>query len=114
MSTHRIKPHPLNRNFVWHMPAPAGLSYLSKTQYRAFNDDGFVKLEGVFTPAEVAAVIAFSSLSPHRTGPNLRKGSVRKAYILQYAPDGAYTVRDGVKALQDDPARQFKILQGGK
>jgi hypothetical protein len=39
----------------------------------------------------------------------LETGSVRKAYILQYAPDGAFTIRDGVKTKQDDPARQFKI-----
>jgi phytanoyl-CoA hydroxylase len=263
-----FKPHPLSRDFVWSMPAPNDLRYLSAEHYRAFDKNGFVKLEGVFTPAEVASVIAaidpieqkgeawlrgkggkvsiaeadvitftthlvtrsdvlrafaahpkvkdichdliggdvrlywdqsvykktgkeqefpwhqdngytfiepqqyltlwiplvdvdeengcpwiapgvhrrgtlehwltpigykclqdvpdaiavpgkagdviaFSSLAPHRTGPNLRKGSVRKAYILQYAPDGAHTIRDGVKTPQDDPARQFKILDGG-
>ena len=58
---------------------------------------------------EAGDVIAFSSLAPHRTGPNLETGSVRKAYILQYAPDGAFTIKDGVKTKQDDPARQFKI-----
>ncbi len=68
--------------------------------------------DAVAVPGKAGDVIAFSSLSPHRTGPNLKKGSVRKAYILQYAPDGAYTIRDGVKAQQDDPARQFKILDG--
>jgi phytanoyl-CoA hydroxylase len=262
-----IKPHPLSRDFVWSMPAPHDLRYLSAEQYRAFDRNGFVKLEAVFTPAEVASVvaaidpieekgeawlrgkggkvsiseadvitftthlvtrsetlrafaahprvkdichdligdnvrlywdqsvykktgkeqefpwhqdngytfiepqqyltlwiplvdvdeengcpwlapgvhrrgtlehwltpigykclqdvpdavavagkagdvIAFSSLAPHRTGPNLKKGSVRKAYILQYAPDGACTIRAGVKTRQDDPARQFKILNG--
>jgi|SRR5579871_461065 len=269
MSTHQIKPHPLNQDFVWRMLEPAGLGYLSREQFRAFNDDGFVKLEGVFTreeiqsviaaidpieqkgeawlrgkggkvsiseadvitftthlvtrsevlrafaahpkikgichdligddvrlywdqsvykktgkeqefpwhqdngytfiepqqyltlwiplvdvveengcpwiaprvhkrgtlehwltpigfkclesvpdavsvPAKAGDVIAFSSLAPHRTGPNLRKGSVRKAYILQYAPDGAYTLRDGVKTMQNDAARQFPILRRGK
>lgn len=264
-----IKPHPLSRDFVWSMPAPHALRYLSCEQYRAFDKNGFVKLEGVFTPDEVAAVIAaidpieekgeawlrgkggkvsiseadvitftthlvtrsdvlrafaahprvkdichdligddvrlywdqsvykktgkeqefpwhqdngytfiepqqyltlwipivdvdedngcpwiapgvhrcgtlehwltpigykcledvpdavavpgkagdviaFSSLAPHRTGPNLKKGSVRKAYILQYAPDGAYTIRDGVKTRQDDAARQFSILMDGR
>jgi hypothetical protein len=34
---------------------------------------------------------------------------VRKAYILQYAPDGAFTIRNGVRVRQDDTARQFKI-----
>ncbi|MEJ0026591.1 MAG: phytanoyl-CoA dioxygenase family protein [Rhizomicrobium sp.] len=259
-----IRPHPLNKDFAWSMPAPKGLRALTPEQYAQFDDQGFVRLEGVFTPEEVAAVaaaidpleakaeeqlrsmggrisiseadvitftihmvtksdvlkrfaahpkiqaichdliggavrlywdqsvykktgkaqefpwhqdngytfiqpqqyltlwiplvdvdaengcpwiapgvhkrgtlahwltplgfkcletvpdavcvpgkagdvIAFSSLAPHRTGPNLVKGSVRKAYILQYAPDGAYTTRNGVKARQDDEARQFRI-----
>jgi ectoine hydroxylase-related dioxygenase (phytanoyl-CoA dioxygenase family) len=264
-----IKPHPLNRDFVWRMTGPGRLRHLTPTQYQAFNDDGFVKLEGVFSPNEIERVIAaidpieqkgeewlrgkggkvsiseadvitftthlvtrsqilrdfaahqkikdichdligddvrlywdqsvykktgkeqefpwhqdngytfvepqqyltlwiplvdveeengcpwiapglhkrgtlehwltpigfkclqdvpdavavpgkagdviaFSSLAPHRTGPNLRRGSVRKAYILQYAPDGAYTIRDGVKTAQDDPSRQFRILDRGR
>ncbi|MBS0469612.1 MAG: phytanoyl-CoA dioxygenase family protein [Proteobacteria bacterium] len=65
--------------------------------------------DAVCVPGKAGDVIAFSSLAPHRTGPNLVKGSVRKAYILQYAPDGAYTIRSGVKALQDDAERQFLI-----
>jgi phytanoyl-CoA hydroxylase len=67
----------------------------------------------VSVPGKPGDVIAFSSLAPHRTGPNLRRGTVRKAYILQYAPEGAYTVVDGVKTLQNDPDRQFPVLQGG-
>ncbi len=70
--------------------------------------------DAVCVPARAGDVIAFSSLAPHRTGPNLKKGSVRKAYILQYAPIGAFTIRDGVRAAQDDPDRQFPILEGGK
>ena len=260
-----IKAHPLNRDFVWHMPEPQGLRHLSLAQYRAFDELGFVKLENVFSPQEVSAVIgaidplerkgeewvrskggkvmiseadvitftthlvthsevmrefavhskikdichdliggnvrlywdqsvykktakeqefpwhqdngytfiepqqyltlwiplvdvdedngcpwvapglhkrgtlahwltpigykclddvpdavsvtgkagdviAFSSLTPHRTGPNLKTGFVRKAYILQYAPDGAITIRDGVTTPQNDPQRQFRIL----
>ena len=69
--------------------------------------------DAVCVPGRAGDVIAFSSLAPHRTGPNLQTGSVRKAYILQYAPDGAFTVRSGVKAEQNDPARQYKILGGG-
>ena len=37
-------------------------------------------------PARAGDAIIFSSLSPHRTGPNLKTGTVRKAYILQYCP----------------------------
>lgn len=67
-------------------------------------------------PAEASRgdAIVFSSLSPHRTGPNLRKGTVRKAYILQYAPDGAHTVAEnGTRTLQCDPDRQFPVLVKG-
>lgn len=69
--------------------------------------------DAVSVPASAGDVIAFSSLTPHRTGPNLKQGTVRKAYILQYAPDGAYTIREGVRALQNDPERQFPILERG-
>lgn len=68
-------------------------------------------------PAEARRgdAIVFSSLSPHRTGPNLRKGTVRKAYILQYAPDGAYQVTEGGdRTLQCDPDRQFEVLRNGE
>ena len=66
-------------------------------------------------PAQAGDAIVFSSLAPHRTGPNLKKDTVRKAYILQYAPDGAYALgEDGNRIEQSDPDRQFKILDSGK
>jgi phytanoyl-CoA hydroxylase len=62
--------------------------------------------------AEPGDVVVFSSLTPHRTGPNTTD-EVRKAYILQYAPDGAEVVRpeDGslTRIVQDDPERQFLV-----
>jgi phytanoyl-CoA hydroxylase len=67
-------------------------------------------------PVEAAAgdVVVFSSLTPHRTGPNT-SDAVRKAYILQYAPDGAVALRgeEGRPEPQDDPARQFPVVTGG-
>ena len=71
--------------------------------------------DAVCVPAKAGDIIVFSSLAPHRTGPNLRKDTVRKAYILQYAPDGAHAIaEDGQRIPQTDPGRQFKILDGGK
>lgn len=70
--------------------------------------------DAVPAPAKRGDAIIFSSLAPHRTGPNLKEGTVRKAYILQYAPDGAEAIKDGERIPQDDPARQFAILAGGK
>jgi hypothetical protein len=42
------------------------------------------------------------------------RGSVRKAYILQYAPEGAYTIRNGEHLGQNDPERQFVVLSQGE
>jgi phytanoyl-CoA hydroxylase len=68
----------------------------------------------VAVPAKAGDAVVFSSLTPHRTGPNLT-GAVRKAYILQYAHDPSVaTYRDGRQATQDHPERQFKILEGGR
>jgi hypothetical protein len=40
----------------------------------------------------------------------LRAGTVRKTYILQYAPDGAVALRDDQPPEpQTDPARQFRV-----
>jgi ectoine hydroxylase-related dioxygenase (phytanoyl-CoA dioxygenase family) len=71
--------------------------------------------DAVPAPAKAGDIVVFSSLAPHRTGPNWRAGSVRKAYILQYAPDGARTtLPDGRVLEQRDPTRQFPILEGGR
>ncbi len=70
--------------------------------------------DAVAIPARAGDAIVVSSLAPHRTGPNLKTNSVRKAYILQYAPDGAIAYPAGGGAIvQDDPDRQFKILEHG-
>lgn len=83
--------------------------WLTPIGYKCLEDAA----DAVCVPGRAGDVIAFSSLAPHRTGPNLKTGSVRKAYILQYAPDDAYSVRNGARLRQDDPARQFKILENG-
>jgi ectoine hydroxylase-related dioxygenase (phytanoyl-CoA dioxygenase family) len=71
--------------------------------------------DAVPVPAKAGDAIVFSSLTPHRTGPNLKTGTVRKAYILQYAHDPSLaSYRDGRQAAQDDPERQFKVLAGGR
>lgn len=59
-------------------------------------------------PVRAGSVLVFSSLMPHRTGPNLTR-EVRKTYILQYAPDGARVVETGAPC--DAPDRQYLILK---
>ena len=64
----------------------------------------------VAVEAKAGDIVVFSSLTPHRTGPNLTAG-VRKSYILQYAPDGsmAYPPAGGDPVKQDDPERQYLV-----
>ena len=70
--------------------------------------------DAVAVTAKAGDVIVFSSLAPHRTGPNL-SAAERKAYIIQYAPEGAEVRRpDGTVTPQTDPVRQFPILEAGR
>lgn len=71
--------------------------------------------DAVPVPAAAGDIVVFSSLAPHRTGPNFTD-STRKSYILQYAPDGARlrsTDRAG-GTLQNDPGRQYLVLRDGE
>ena len=63
--------------------------------------------------APAGSIVVFSSLTPHRTGPNL-SGAVRKSYIVQFAPEGARAVEGDAFVPQDDPARQYVVLRGGE
>jgi ectoine hydroxylase-related dioxygenase (phytanoyl-CoA dioxygenase family) len=74
--------------------------------------------DAVAVPVRAGSVVVFSSLTPHATGPN-RTDAVRKAYIVQYAPDGAavLTGPDGQRiepAPAQAPDRQFPVLVGGR
>ena len=62
--------------------------------------------------AKAGDIVVFSSLTPHRTGPNLTD-DVRKSYILQYAPDGACMRSDDERksGVQNDPERQYVVLR---
>lgn len=65
-------------------------------------------------PAKAGDIVVFSSLTPHKTGPNLT-GATRKAYILQYAPDGVVVRRseDDVGTPQCAENRQFYVIKDG-
>jgi ectoine hydroxylase-related dioxygenase (phytanoyl-CoA dioxygenase family) len=80
----------------------------SKLGYVCREHDG---LEALAVPVRAGSIVVFSSLMPHRTGPNVTRG-VRKSYILQYAPDGARVVQTGT--LCDAPDRQYLILINGE
>ena len=73
----------------------------------------------VAAPVAAGGAVVFSSLTPHLTGPNVTD-AVRKAYIVQYAPDGAERL-DGDwmagpptgRTPCDDPVEQPLVLRDG-
>ncbi len=88
-----------------------------------YSDIGFVCLRdpaaAVPVPASAGSIVIFSSLTPHSTGPN-RTEAVRKAYIVQFAPEGAQVIRPngdgspGVPVPADQASRQYEVLRGGE
>jgi phytanoyl-CoA hydroxylase len=74
--------------------------------------------EGVAAPVRAGGVVVFSSLTPHKTGPNLTRDQTRKTYIVQFAPDGAHVITHAggqtSRTRCDAPERQYPILIGGK
>lgn len=70
--------------------------------------------EEVVVPAKGGDIVVFSSLTPHKTGPNLTSAT-RKAYILQYAPDGVCVKQsaDDEGTLQNAEDRQFHVVKDG-
>lgn len=69
-------------------------------------------------PVRAGSIVVFTSLTPHFTAANTTD-DVRKAYIVQYAPEGAVAFRpqpDGSRGPaepQDDARRQFPVVLGG-
>lgn len=74
--------------------------------------------EPVPVPVRAGGVVVFSSLTPHKTGPNRSAEHVRKAYIVQFAPDGAQAVtqQDGqaVRTPCNAADRQYPVLVDGR
>ena len=72
----------------------------------------------VAAPVRAGGVVVFSSLSPHKTGPNRSADHVRKAYIVQFAPDGAQVLESvegrTVRTSCDAADRQYPVLIDGK
>ena len=74
----------------------------------------------VAAPVPAGGAVVFSSLTPHRTGPNLT-GEVRKAYILQYCPSDAEILQGDplagpalTRVPCTAPERQYEVLRGGQ
>jgi ectoine hydroxylase-related dioxygenase (phytanoyl-CoA dioxygenase family) len=73
--------------------------------------------EALPVPVAAGGIVVFSSLTPHATGAN-RTHDIRKAYIVQFAPEGAEILRPLEGAIEripaTDPERQFPVLVGGR
>jgi ectoine hydroxylase-related dioxygenase (phytanoyl-CoA dioxygenase family) len=73
--------------------------------------------ESLPVPVAAGGIVVFSSLTPHATGAN-STNDVRKAYIVQFAPEGAEILRPlegGIERIPaSDPERQFPVLVGGR
>jgi phytanoyl-CoA hydroxylase len=74
----------------------------------------------VAVPVKAGSIVVFSSLTPHATGHNTTD-AVRKAYIVQYAPDGAVALQGDPaggsptgRIPQNHPRRQFPVVVGGE
>ena len=76
--------------------------------------------ESIAAPVPAGGAVVFSSLTPHRTGPNLTD-AVRKAYILQYCPSDAEVLQGDPHAGPPTarvpctaPGRQYEVLRDGQ
>jgi phytanoyl-CoA hydroxylase len=108
-----------NNGCPWVMP---GLHRLGTLAHH-WTDTGFQcevdPATAVSVPVAAGGVVVFSSLTPHRTGPNLTT-STRKAYILQYGAAEACALRlddetdEIVREPQDNPDYQFLVLEKGE
>ncbi len=92
------------------------------TLVHSYSDIGLICLtdpsDAIPVPVERGSIVVFSSLTPHSTGPNVTD-QIRKAYIAQYAPDGAYVVQSDGKGnvnhvMADDQDRQFPVVRKGR
>ena len=111
----------LDNGCPWVMPGLHLGGTLDHTFVEPLGHQCLTDSEGaVPVPVRAGSVVVFSSLTPHRTGPNVTD-KVRRTYILQYAPDGAEVLRGDPNSgppasrdRQDDPDRQFPVLVGGE
>jgi ectoine hydroxylase-related dioxygenase (phytanoyl-CoA dioxygenase family) len=83
--------------------------------YQCLTNDDEAALGSMAIEADVGDIVVFSSLTPHRTGPNLT-ADVRKAYIVQFAPDGAvmHPRQSDEVLFQIDPERHFFVCKEGR
>lgn len=73
----------------------------------------------VDVPVRAGSIVVFTSLTPHATARNTTD-DIRKAYIVQYAPEGAVAFHGdgtggrGDPVPQTDERRQFPVVRAGE
>jgi ectoine hydroxylase-related dioxygenase (phytanoyl-CoA dioxygenase family) len=89
--------------------------YVDPLGFECFSDPDDVAM----APVGAGGIVVFSSLTPHLTGPNTTD-AVRKANIVQYAPDGAAVLEGEARnppqrrVRCEAPERQFVVVRGGE
>ena len=98
-----------------HLNGTLSHEFIDPLGYECFQDHP----AAVPVEAKAGSIIIFSSLTPHKTGPNT-SGETRKAYIVQYAPDASELLQGdpqagppSVRVPAEEPERQFPILING-
>ena len=103
-----------SNGFPWVMPGLHRLGTLKHETTELGFEIPLDSSKSVPLPLKSGSIAVFSSLTPHRTGPNNSEG-VRKSYILQYAPEGAQRKISGtISESVDDESRQFYVVKDGK
>jgi ectoine hydroxylase-related dioxygenase (phytanoyl-CoA dioxygenase family) len=107
----------LDNGWVWAAP---GLHRRGTLEHHFVDPLGWQVFEQppvppVAVPVPAGGAVVFSSLTPHLTGANT-SDAVRKAYIVQYMPDGALLYEGGPAApvVMDDDERYPWVLRGGR
>jgi hypothetical protein len=105
---------PRNCEFLWTSPV-GPRAVLDDEQARQWNESGYFVLRDAFTADEVASLTAEIDSIQVQVSAFLGTRPGGKACIVQLAPDAAVAFRNGdVPEPQDDPDRQFPILERGR
>ena len=98
-----------------HLKGTLAHSYIEPLGYECFEEHP----NAIPIEAKAGSIVIFSSLTPHMTGANTTS-ETRKAYILQYAPEGSFLLKGDpsagepeIREAANEPNRQFAILKDG-
>ncbi len=99
--------HPLNTSFDWPSPTPP-FSTLTEAQATSFDEHGYVVIEGIFTPEEIADVTAVldqreAEVEAFLLGMENERFSIAEAGAITFAPNLAH---------KDDMLRSFALHEG--